>query len=88
MPTPITPAAAALAAHKFTVRRHMGYGLPDREVEVTLGAMLGADHIAWICEQGCPAATAGSRAHGQWMCNELEMCAAYKELERLLTPAA
>ena len=88
MSTPLTPASIALAAHKFTVRRYMGYGLPNRQVEVTLGEMLGADHIAWICECPYPANTAGSRARGQWDCNNLEMCAAYTELERLLTPAA
>ncbi len=74
-----------IAAHKFTVSRYMGYGLPDRQVEVTLGQMLGADHIEWICAQPYPAGTAGCRARGQWDCNNLEMCAAYTELERVLS---
>lgn len=73
-----------IAAHKFTVSRYVGYGLPDRQVEVTLGQMLGADHIEWICAQPYPAGTAGCRARGQWDCNNLEMCAAYTELERVL----
>lgn len=75
---------ADLAAHKFTITRSQGYGLPSREVEVTLGQMLGADHVAWICEQDHPACTAGSRARGMWDANELEMVAAYRELERML----
>jgi len=74
-----------LAAHKFTISLSQGYGLPSREVEVTLGQMLGADHVAWICEQPHPACTAGSRARGMWDANELEMVAAYRELERMVS---
>ena len=76
---------AALASHTFTITRSQGYGLPSREVKVTLGQMLGADHVAWICEQPSPAATAGSRARGMWDANELEMVAAYRELERMVS---
>ena len=78
-------ATETIAAHKFTVSRYVGYGLPDRQVEVTLGQMLGADHVEWICAQPYPAGTAGCRARGQWDCNNLEMCAAYTELERVLS---
>ena len=68
-------AHASLAAHTFTISRYQGYGLPSREVKVTLGEMLGADHVAWICEQPYPAGTAGSRARGMWDANELEVLA-------------
>jgi len=84
MSTPLTPAAIALAAHKFTLSVYQGYMLPNKDVETTLGKMLGADHIAWICEQTCPAAKAGTLARGMWDCNNLEMLAAYRELEHIL----
>lgn len=76
--------AADIAATKFTFSRYQGYGLPDLQITTTFAEMLGADHVAWICEQPAPALTAAGRARGAWDANQLEMLATYSALEREL----
>lgn len=75
---------AALAAAPVTVRAYDGYMSTDTMRETTLGAELGTDHIAWICEQPNPAITASSRARGMWDANRLDTMAAYDRLAELL----
>lgn len=77
-------AAAAIAATPITLSVYAGYGVPNREIPTTIGDVLGADHVAWICEQPAPAATAGSRARGAWDANMLEHLTAHTALEREL----
>lgn len=84
---PATNTATTLAAAPVTVSYYVGYGLPNKEITTTLGDMLGADHIAWICEQPYPHVTATSRARGMWDSNQLEMVTAYSALAKLLEAA-
>jgi len=46
--------------------------LPPRLVK-----RLGADHVAWVCEQPNPSGVALSRARGGWDCSDPETTAAY-----------
>ena len=78
---------AALTTSPVTISYHAGYGLPNKEITTTLGDMLGADHIAWICEQSHPHGTATSRARGMWASNQLDMVTAYSALAKLLEAA-
>lgn len=79
-----THTPATLAVAPVTVSYYAGYGLPSKEIKTTLGDMLGADHITWICEQPSPHGTAISRARGMWDSNQLDMVTAYDALARLL----
>lgn len=75
---------ATAAAHTFALSRSAGYGLPSYPVVATLGSVLGADHVAWICEDANPAAAARGLSLDAADANLLDMAAAYSELARIL----
>jgi len=84
MSMPATKTHTNLADHTFTISRSQGYGLPSIDATVTLGSVLGTDHVAWIAEGKSPAATARGLSLDYADANLLDMAAAYSALSRIL----
>jgi len=82
---PAATTSANLAAHTFSVSRSEGYSLPSYSVDITLGSVLGADHVAWVVEGPTPAATAHGLGLDAADANLLDMAAAYLELAHILS---
>jgi len=82
---PAATASANLAAYTFSVSRSEGYGLPSYSADLTLGSVLGADHVTWVAEGPTPAAIAHGLGLDAADANLLDMAAAYLELARILS---